>query len=259
MAGSLHRADPRACRLCRPGAGAARLRQVGGSNLHRGDRRDERGPRFVDRLALEATDINAAIDYAKARLPIDPKRIAMQGYSFGGIVTTLAAAGSTSLRAVVNQAPGALNWDKSPELQAALVAAAKKIRVPMACMAAENDATTESARVICATARAAGVPVEVKILPAVHAPHEPEPAGARPRALRPDRRRHLEAGPAGLPGEAHTLSRRCPPSTETSPRLGTKATKITKFTKTHQFGAHCSQRGSQLSPIVSFVIFVVFV
>ena len=63
----------------------------------------ERGRRFVDRLALEATDINAAIDYAKARLPIDPKRIAMQGYSFGGIVTTLAAASSASLRAVVNR------------------------------------------------------------------------------------------------------------------------------------------------------------
>jgi dienelactone hydrolase len=136
---------------------------------------DERGQRFVDRLAQEATDISAAIDYAKAKLPIDPKRIVMQGYSFGGIVTTLAAARSTSLRAVVNQAPGALNWDKSPELRAELTAAAKTIRVPMICMAAENDLTTESARVICATAKAAGAAAETKIYPPFVHPTNPNP------------------------------------------------------------------------------------
>jgi len=136
---------------------------------------DERGQRFVDRLALEAADVNAALDYAKKTFPIDPKRIVMQGYSFGGIVTTLAAAKSTSLRAVVNQAPGALNWDKSQELRTALTEAAKKIRVPMICMAAENDMTTESARVICATAKAAGAAAEVKIYPPFTHPTNPNP------------------------------------------------------------------------------------
>ena len=136
---------------------------------------DERGQRFVDRLVLEAADVNAAVDYAKKTFPIDPKRIVMQGYSFGGIVTTLAAAKSTSLRAIVNQAPGALNWDKSAELRTALTAAAKKIRVPMICMAAENDLTTESARVICATAKAAGAAAEVRIYPPFTHPTNPNP------------------------------------------------------------------------------------
>ena len=45
----------------------------------------------------------------------------------------------------------------------------------MACMAAENDATTESARVICATASAAGAPVEVKIYPPFTHPTNPNP------------------------------------------------------------------------------------
>jgi dienelactone hydrolase len=137
--------------------------------------REERGQRFVDRLAQEATDINAAVEYAKKKFPVDRKRIVMQGYSFGGIVTTLAAANSRSVRAIVNQAPGALNWDKSPELRAALTAAAQKIRVPMICMAAENDLTTENARAICAAAKAAGAAAEVKIYPPFTHPTNPNP------------------------------------------------------------------------------------
>ena len=135
----------------------------------------ERGQRFVDRLIAEGSDVNAAVDFAKAKLPVDPTRIAMMGYSFGGIVTTIAAASSRSLVAIVNQAPGALNWDKSPELRAALTAAAKKIRAPMWCAAAENDATTGSARVICATAKAAGAHADVKIYPPFEHPANPNP------------------------------------------------------------------------------------
>ena len=137
----------------------------------------ERGRPFVTRMSREADDVNAGIDYARQKLPIDVKRVVMMGYSFGGIVATLAAAHDATLRAVINQAPGALNWSASPDLRAALTAAAKKIRVPMICMAAENDATTENARVICAAARSGGAPGEVKIYP----PFTP-PNNANPRA-----------------------------------------------------------------------------
>jgi len=135
----------------------------------------ERGQRFVERLIAEAGDVNAAVDFAKAKLPVDPKRIAMMGYSFGGIVTTIAAGDSQSLAATVIQAPGALNWGKSPELRAALTQSAKKIRVPSWCGAAENDATTESARVICATAKAAGAQTDLKIYPPFEHPTNPNP------------------------------------------------------------------------------------
>jgi dienelactone hydrolase len=99
----------------------------------------------------------------------------MMGYSFGGIVTTLAAAGNASLRAVVNQAPGGLNWNRSPELRAALTAAASNIHVPMICMAAENDMTTENARAICEAAQTSGASVEVKIYPPFTHPSNPNP------------------------------------------------------------------------------------
>jgi dienelactone hydrolase len=125
----------------------------------------DRGERFVQRMEEEAADVNAAVIYAKARLPIDPQRIMTIGYSFGGIVTTLAASESTSFMRIVNQAPGALNWGKSEPLRQALVAAAGKIRAPMLCMAAENDATIENARALCAAAKANGARVSVKIYP----------------------------------------------------------------------------------------------
>lgn len=136
---------------------------------------NERGQRFVDRMIAEASDINAAIDYARVSLPVDARRVVMMGYSFGGIVATMAAARTSGIAAVVNQAPGALNWQKSAELRAELTASAKKIRVPMWCGAAENDATTENARVICATAKAAGAATELKIYPPFVHPTNPNP------------------------------------------------------------------------------------
>src|SRR5262245_46148649 len=77
---------------------------------------EDRGPRFVARLQAEAGDVLGAVDYAKANLPIDKKRIVLMGFSFGGIVTTVAAGRSSDFVAVVNQAPGALNWKRSPAL-----------------------------------------------------------------------------------------------------------------------------------------------
>jgi hypothetical protein len=45
----------------------------------------------------------------------------------------------------------------------------------MWCGAAENDATTENARVICATAKAAGAATELKIYPPFVHPTNPNP------------------------------------------------------------------------------------
>ncbi|HYT66431.1 MAG TPA: prolyl oligopeptidase family serine peptidase [Vicinamibacterales bacterium] len=97
---------------------------------------------------------------------IDRRRIAIVGASFGGIVTTLAAAQSKLYSAVVVQAPGSLNWNRSAELRPALTEAARRITVPIYCAVAENDATTESAKAICAAAESAGAKVFLKIYPA---------------------------------------------------------------------------------------------
>jgi dienelactone hydrolase len=125
----------------------------------------DRGARYVARMEQEAGDVVAAVDDVSRdpSLRVDSKRVALMGWSFGGIVTTLAAARGPRFAAVVVQAPGALNWDRSSELRAALTQAATRIAVPIQCTVAENDRTTESARAVCAKAR--GTPAELKVYP----------------------------------------------------------------------------------------------
>jgi dienelactone hydrolase len=125
----------------------------------------DRGPRFIARLQKEADDVLAALEHAKQQLPVDPKRAAIMGWSFGGIVTTLAAGRSTGFVADLNQATGALNWDQVPALREALIAAAGKTRIPVLCMAAENDATIENAKQICAAVKAHGGTADTIIYP----------------------------------------------------------------------------------------------
>lgn len=127
---------------------------------------EDRGARFVARQQAEAGDVLAAAEYAKESLPIDQKRIVLMGFSFGGIVTTLAASRSSDFVAVVNQAPGALNWKHSPAMVDELLAAARKIKAPMICMAAQNDATTENVTRICGEAKKHGDAAELMIYPA---------------------------------------------------------------------------------------------
>jgi dienelactone hydrolase len=109
---------------------------------------EDRGPRYVARLQQEADDVVAAAEYAKTLPEADPSRIAVMGWSFGGIVSVFAASHSALFRAIVDQAGGALSWDGSPALQVALKEAAGKIRIPLLGMVAENDRTTKSVRVV---------------------------------------------------------------------------------------------------------------
>src|SRR5262249_16682584 len=78
------------------------------------------------------------------------------------------------------QAPGSLNWDRSPDLRAALSHAARRIQVPIQCMVARNDATTESARAVCKDAR--GTPAELKVYPPF-TPTKVQPIAAPGHAL----------------------------------------------------------------------------
>ena len=128
---------------------------------------DDRGPRFIARLQAETDDALAAVDdaLATAGAKIDRGRMVIMGWSFGGIVSVLGAARDARFKAVVTQAPGALNWDRVPALRDVLLEAAGRIRVPMQCLVAANDATTESAKQICAKARAAGSATSLTVYP----------------------------------------------------------------------------------------------
>jgi dienelactone hydrolase len=128
---------------------------------------DDRGAKFVARLEAETRDVLAAVDYVtgKPDLHLDAKRMAMVGYSFGGMVTTIAMGRDRRFAAAVAQAPGARNWIDKPAVQDALLKAARLIRKPMFCAVAENDTQTESTRAVCEAVRANRLPAEVKIYP----------------------------------------------------------------------------------------------
>jgi dienelactone hydrolase len=125
----------------------------------------DRGERMMKRFREEASDMLAGLDYLKqhereavstieragktsAADMIDLKRVALMGWSHGGVVSLLAASERHEFVALVDQAGGALTWNSSPTLQRELPAAASRIKVPALCMDAENDATTNAVKTV---------------------------------------------------------------------------------------------------------------
>lgn len=139
---------------------------------------DDRGLRYVTRLQQEADDVIAAAQFAKTLPDADGSRITVMGWSFGGIVSVLAASRSDVFKTVVDQAGGALSWDGSLALQDALKEAAGKIRIPLLGMVAENDRTTKSVKVVVEEAKKHGGRATLIVYPAFK-PQE-NPGGVAP-------------------------------------------------------------------------------
>jgi dienelactone hydrolase len=112
---------------------------------------------LITRLQAEADDVLAAIDYLRTVPSADTKRIGIMGWSFGGIVTMLAASRSAAFAAAVDQAGGALTWDGNKYIRRVLVAAADKSVTPTLFMVAENDRTTSSIRTLAEIFKTRGV------------------------------------------------------------------------------------------------------
>ena len=132
------------------------------------------GAKFIERLEEETDDVLAALPYL-ATLPfIDVKRIAIAGWSFGGIVTMLAIARSSIFKAAIDQAGGALTWQRSVALQKALIRAAQRATAPILFMDAENDATTSAVTTLASTRATLHLPYEIKLYPAFTPKEDPD-------------------------------------------------------------------------------------
>ncbi len=114
--------------------------------------------RLIIRLRAEADDVLAAIDYLRTVPSADTNRIGIMGWSFGGIITMMAASRSAAFVVAVDQAGGALTWDANAYMRRALVAAAEKSVTPTLFMVAKNDRTTLSITTLAEIFRARDVP-----------------------------------------------------------------------------------------------------
>jgi dienelactone hydrolase len=130
--------------------------------------------RMIARFETEAEDVLAAAKYAATIDGADLGRLALVGFSQGGIVSIRAASARPEVRALVDQAGGSLTWPRSPELRRRLTEWASALKMPVLCMDAVNDATTDAVKAVCEAARRAGSETQVTIYPAFTPPSNPE-------------------------------------------------------------------------------------
>ena len=137
---------------------------------------EDRGARFVARVREETDDVLAAVEFVKTLPYAEAKRIAVMGWSIGGIVSVFAASESSAFRVVVDQAGAALTWEQSPRMREALKEAAGKIQIPLLGMVAKNDRTTQSVAAAVDEAERHGATAQLIVYP----PFKPRDAGGVP-------------------------------------------------------------------------------
>src|SRR5260221_8133681 len=84
-------------------------------------------------------DAKAGLSFVRTLPYVDVHRIAVAGHSFGGQLTLLVAERDSTARAAVAFAPAAASWDGSAELREQMLAAVRKINVPVMFLQAAND------------------------------------------------------------------------------------------------------------------------
>jgi len=134
--------------------------------LNRAGSRSDRGRLLVDLHETQLQDQLAALQYLQSLPYVDGGRIAVMGFSFGGIQTMLAAERATAYRVAVNCSGAAETWKSASDLRARLIAAARNTTIPVFFLQAENDHDLTPNRVLSEEVRKTGRPVEAKVYPA---------------------------------------------------------------------------------------------
>jgi carboxymethylenebutenolidase len=95
-------------------------------------------------------DALAGLTFLKAAPDVDPKRIAIVGHSFGGMLTLLSGDHDSTIRAEVVFAAGANSWRASQELRDRALAAVGKTAAHVMLVYAANDYDTTPGKDISA-------------------------------------------------------------------------------------------------------------
>jgi dienelactone hydrolase len=95
-------------------------------------------------------DALAGLTFLKTAPDIDPKRIAIVGHSFGGMLTLLSGDHDSTIRAEVAFAAGANSWHSSPQVRDRTLSAVRKTTAPIMLVYAANDYDTTPGKDISA-------------------------------------------------------------------------------------------------------------
>ena len=128
------------------------------------------GPQARDRelvalMEQHLEDQVAALSYLKGLPEVDSQRIAVAGCSFGGIQTVLMAEKGLGVRAAVDFAGAAQNWQYAPELRARMIQAVQHSQMPIFFIQAKNDYDTSPSRDLAAAMEKSGKPHDLQIFP----------------------------------------------------------------------------------------------
>jgi dienelactone hydrolase len=110
-------------------------------------------------------DALAGLLFLKTAPGIDPKRIAIVGHSFGGLITLLSGGRDAAIRAEVTFGAGANSWKVSEELRQRLFVAVDHTSAPIMLVQAANDYDTTPGTAIAAELERLHKPHVLKIYP----------------------------------------------------------------------------------------------
>ena len=108
----------------------------------------------------------AALAYLKGLPFVNQGRLAVMGFSFGGIQTMLAAERGPGYRVAINCSGAAQTWNSSPDLQRRLIAATRKAAMPVFFLQGQNDYGLVPNRVLSEQVKAGGQSAESRVHPA---------------------------------------------------------------------------------------------
>jgi len=124
-----------------------------------------RSRKLVELMEQHLEDQMAALAYLKSVPEVDQQRMAVAGCSFGGIQTVLMAEKGLGLRAVVDFAGAAQNWEHSAELRARMTEAVRHAQMPIFFIQAKNDYDVSPSRDLAAAMEKSSKPHELEIFP----------------------------------------------------------------------------------------------
>jgi dienelactone hydrolase len=126
----------------------------------------ERSLMLVTLHEAQLQDQLAALAYLKNLAFVDQRRLAVMGFSFGGIQTMLAVEQGPGYRVAVNCSGAAQTWNRSPDLQRRLTFAARHAAMPVFFLQAQNDYDLTPNRILSEQVKASGKRVESRVYPA---------------------------------------------------------------------------------------------